>query len=682
MPLIQVQGVYYAYPLEGQKITVLDGLSFEIQKGEMLAIQGPSGSGKSTLLYLMGCLLKPDRGTVEIGGTEVTRLSNDVLAEIRNKRIGFVFQQFHLLPKTSVLQNILLPSFYPCEKTTHELKNTLSERARELAVFIGLGERLDHHSNQLSGGQQQRVAIARALMNDPEIILADEPTGNLDSKSATQIVDLLKRLNQAGKTIVIITHDSEIAKQCTRILHIRDGKILDPTQNLEGLGFNEPSASKASITSSRSVPFLKGLRRYFQTAPTLLPLVLQNIKRNRVRSFLTMIGITIGVSSVLAMVTLGQFTKRKILDSYADLGVRTLMFSGNQNWKMKATDLTPVVFQSFDWERDLLPLKKIFPQIQAMSPALNSWRASVTFGGKTIENDAKIAGVSEEALRITQKELLTGRNFSPYHVAKKSGVCLIGFEIAQRLFQGRSPLGQVLFVSQDNKAFPCRVLGVLKDRTSNNEWLKPNLQIIVPYTYFQIASGNFWDNQISDVLIQVKEGFDIEGTGRGIRAYFESKYGKSGRFRVDSDSLLITQMTKFLTLFTVMLGSIALVSLAVGGIGITNMMLVSVNERFKEIGLRKALGATDFSIRLQFLLEAMALCGIAGLLGVILGVGAYESVIFGASKLVSKLHFEWVLDPIAMGLSVVSILGVGVLSGITPAVRAEKLQVIEALRTE
>lgn len=679
MATLELHDVSYHYEAGGRAVSALSHVSLRVARGELIAIQGPSGSGKSTLLYLIGCLLKMQSGSLIIDGIDVSGLSGDELASFRNRKVGFIFQQFHLLPRATVLQNILLPTFYPCHSGSAEPGN--EEKARRYAELFGLKDRLNHLPNQLSGGEQQRVAIARALMNDPSLLLADEPTGNLDSASAEQIMRLLAELRDQGKTVVVVTHDSEVARRCSTIYHVRYGTLVSvETLNKGASEAGDPDHSRdEGIRRPRLRSFW---REAMGVSRIVLPLALRNLYRKKARAVLTMLGVTIGVAAVLAMVTLGQFTKRKILDSYAELGVNTLMFHGYPNWEMKATDLVPVMYRFFDWEKDLLPLKTIFPQLKLMSPMLFAWENTVIYGGKSIDSEVRIIGINSDAMAITNRELLYGTNFSPYHLEKKSGVCLIGFEIAERLFKNVMPLGQVLHIKQGEQAFGCRVIGVLKSMTSNKEWNKPNLQIFLPYTYFQSIVSQWWGSQIHDVLLQVRSGSDIETTGRGIKAYFEQKYGPSGKFRVDNDSILLAQMKKFLTLFTLMLATIALVSLAVGGIGITNMMLVSVAEQFREIGLRKALGATDARVRLQFLVESVVICLLAGVLGILLGFICYESIVFAASKVVSKVQFEWVVDWGALTLSLVSILAVGIISGFFPAVKAERLQVIEALRSE
>lgn len=706
MELIKVENLSYSYFISnnkendhGQAVPVLTDVSLSIEPGEMVAIMGPSGSGKSTLLYLLGGLLTMQQGSLEIAGQNIVNLSNLEISYFRNRNIGFIFQQFHLLPKTTVLQNILLPTFYPGElvslTASRKDKRKNESRAIKLAETLGIQNNLAQHPNQLSGGQQQRTAIGRALINCAPLILADEPTGNLDSKAATQIIALLKELNSQGKTILMVTHAPEMAQECSKIFYLKDGKIVDIKTNRPSSTFRQTTADNTeaekedtkpqeypSATIPKSIKALKFLGQ-IKMLGHLSKLASQNLLRNKGRTFLTMIGIIIGIAAIMAMVTLGQFTKRKVLDSFAELGVNTILFHGYPNWDLKATDIYPISFRFFDWEKDILPLKKIFPEVARLTPLLTDWDSSVTYGGKKIDREVRVLGASSEAMYIVNRSLLIGRNFSPYNVALKNEVCIIGFEIAQRLFPSTPPIDRVIQVSMaQNASCSCKVIGVLKPTTSNKEWEKPNLQIIIPYTLFQSKSKNWWSANIHQVMIQVKPHADIEKVRNEIRAFFQQKYGKSGKFIVDSDSLLIAQMNKFLTLFTILLGLMALVSLAVGGIGITNMMLVSVNERFREIGLKKAIGATNYSVRMQFLLESLVICILAGTLGLLLGIAIYEITIWTAANLTPKVQFEWIIDWWALSLSVISIIAVGILSGLFPALKAEKLQIMEALRAE
>ncbi|HEY8279770.1 MAG TPA: ATP-binding cassette domain-containing protein [Bdellovibrionota bacterium] len=675
--MIEAAGLSHSYKMGERPLQVLHGLSFKIGAGEMVAIQGPSGSGKSTLMYLLGCLQKVQEGKLRVNGTDVSALDDAQLARFRNHSLGFVFQQFHLLARGTVLENILLPSFYPVESAAPGKAE--KSRAVALATQLGLGDRLDHLPNQLSGGQQQRVAIARALINDPPLILADEPTGNLDSQSSAQILDLLRSLQREGRTILIITHDPEVAARCDRVLHVRDGKLTDAPSGPEAISPHSKKEERKMPGARRPLPLIAWLRLMLRQ----MPLAWDSLNRNRARSALTMLGITIGIAAVLSMVTLGQFTKRKILESYADLGINNLTFEGYPNWRLKATDAVTVPFRFFSWEKDVVPLPRIFPQIKAISPALHSWGLKLTFAGKTMDKDNMMAmGVNENVLPTFNRTLEVGRSFSSYHIANASPVCLVGRDIATELLANTIPLGQILKVEMNNKTLACRVIGVLKHAGSKSEWFKPDLQVLMPYTYFRSYVDNYWSSEIHNVNIQLQPGSDVEKVGSGIRAFFERKYGKAGHFSVNTDSVLVSQMKKFLSLFSLLLTVIALVSLGVGGMGITNMMLVSVSERLREIGLRKALGASPASIRTLFLTEAILICSLGGGIGILLGFGTYHLAIYGATKLVPKLEFAWTMDWSALGLSVASIALVGVLSGLFPALKAEKLEVIEAIRSE
>jgi macrolide transport system ATP-binding/permease protein len=678
--MIEVRNLSFSYRADADgggeaPRKVIQELDFTVERGDFVAIQGPSGSGKSTLFYILGCMLRPSEGSVLINGQDISRLSDDELAWVRNREIGFVFQQFHLLPRASVLENVLLPTRYPAEHA-HPGRDRLA-KARALLERLGLAPFAHRRPNQLSGGQQQRVAIARALMNDVELILADEPTGNLDSRTAAQTLELLRELNREGKTVVIITHDPEVARQCRTVYSLRDG-VLVHTERRPGAGAVQAGPARWA-TPARE----QRTGRWARVLRAVLPVAFDNLLRNKAKSVLTMLGVVIGIAAVMAMITLGKFTQRKILETYEVLGVNLLSFSGYPNWERKATDPAPVNFTGFDLDRDLEPLRRIFPQVRFISPVLNNWRTLLTAGGITMDENVRLLGANPEALAINNREVILGTGITPAHVENRSPVCLIGTEIVKRLFDEQSPIGQILSVGySDRVTFPCRVIGVLSHQTSNKDWWQPDYQVWVPYTYFQAASDNWWEAQIHRVAVQLRSGSDIERTGKSIQAYFELKYGKSGKFRLDSDSTLIAQMKRFLTIFTFLLTAIAFLSLIVGGIGINNMMIVSVTERFREFGLRKALGATHRSIRIQVLAESVLLCAAAGLIGAVLGFTAYETMILAATKFVTGLKFEWVWDPVALSVSVVSILAVGLLSGLVPAVRAEKLEVIEALRSE
>lgn len=677
--LVSVEDLKFSYFQGSREVPVLNGLSFEIKAGEFVAIQGSSGSGKSTLLYLLGGMNPVQSGRIRIAGIDLATMKNNEAALFRNRFIGFIFQQFHLLPRASVLENILLPATYPLELPPDQTE--LATKAAALLESLGLSELKNNGPQQLSGGQQQRVAVARALINKAPLILADEPTGNLDSTNALAVINLLKDLNRLGKTVILITHDSQLAQQADRIILLKDGLIISDSH----LKADRPTSSDTEDIKSRWTELKKQVNQN-PSANFFISIVgaaFANLFKSRLRSWLTMLGVSIGIAAILTTLTLGEFTKEKILSSYAELGVRTIQFYGYPNWDQKATDrVTNIGFYGFLWDTDLKNLPIIFPEVARLAPVLNDWASLLGFGGKTVNEEARILGISEESLNITKLPLAMGSPFSKYHIDHKSSVCIIGSEVVDRLFSRINPLGQILMVSEQQKSFSCKIIGALKPRSTRSEFRNPNLEIYVPYTFLQGMASHQGSTRIYQVLIELNEDAPIEKSSQGIRAFFERKYGTSGKFRVDSDSLLIEQMNRFLNVFSGFLAALAVVSLAVGGIGITNMMLVSISERFREIGLRKALGATDLSLRWQLLMESVLLCALAGLVGIMTGFTVYEAIIWGATKLIPKLVFEWIFIPWAFAFSSISIIGVGILSGVVPALRAEKLSSMEALRYE
>jgi macrolide transport system ATP-binding/permease protein len=680
LPLLLVDQLGFSYETFGRKVEILENVSFKIDRGDYVAIQGPSGSGKSTLFYILGCLLRPSTGRILFDGTDLSQLSDDQASLIRNQHIGFIFQQFHLLPRASVLDNILLPGSYPAELVLP--RSAQKAKALAIAERLGLSQHLQHTPNQLSGGQQQRVAIARALLNDVSVLLADEPTGNLDSRNAAEIMTIFDELHAQGRTIIVITHDGEVARRCGKVLQVRDGKV-SPAATEASQQLNIPAdwtpISDALTATKLPKSWTSSLARL---ALKSLPGAARNLTRNRAKSLLTMLGIVIGIAAVLAMISLGQFAKNRIMEGYEAMGVNKLVVRGYPNWERKATDETEQTFSGFEWETDLQPLRRIFPEIQLISPVYANYQNTVTAGGRSVSDNVRLRGVNHEYLAITNAQLQSGRMLTPYHVAERARVCLIGSELATQLFQGKPAVGEMITDSvEEQRSFPCTVIGVLKPQQTKQEWAHPNMQILVPYTMFQTVAS-YWSAKLTAFSVQVKADTDVEIAAKKLKAYFDQRYGKAGRFSIDTEGTLVAQTKRFLNIFATLIAAIAFLSLLVGGIGIHNMMLVSVTERIKEIGLRKALGATSRSIKVQVLMESLVLCTVAGLVGIAAGLGATEMIIFAASKFVSGLAFEWVLDPWAFGISVGSILAVGLFSGMVPAVRAEKLQVIEALRAE
>ncbi len=665
--MLSVRNVCYSYAAEGKKLEILSGLNFDVADGEWVSIQGRSGAGKSTLFYLLGGLLKAQTGEIVYDGTDLKKLGSAELSVFRNEKIGFVFQQFHLLPRATVLENILLPSKF-VGITTADKTSEFLERAKDLAARVGLQGRLDHRPHQLSGGEQQRVALARALLLKPRFILADEPTGNLDGHNADEVLRLLGEFQKTGTTILLITHDPLVAARCPRQIYLEQGRVLSDSA--------APKVLAAPVVQEQRFPLPSGwVGGAYRAA-------MHNIRRNRTRAVLTMVGVTVGIAALFSMMTFGKFAKDQIMAGFEEMGANSMVLQGYQNWERRAEDEVDLMFTHFDMERDLKPLRRIFPNIIALSPMMSGWGTTANYGGRDIANNLQTWGVDADLTRITNRAIIEGRPILALDVEDKSPVCLIGTEVRGKLFRDENPLGKILFLAKkDGKAFSCRVIGVLAHQSSNMDWRKPDFDVVMPYTYFRMV-GEPWESTINSFVFKVRNGTDVEGTGKAVRNYFRTKYGKSGQFMVDANMILIAQIKKSLMLFTLLLSAIALITLGVGGMGIHNMMLVSLAERFKEIGLFKALGATDRSLRWQFLMESIFLSAIAGILGLVVGFSVYEGIIYLAANAVSKLSFEWVIDPFAVMLSLGSILAVGILSGMIPALKAERLSVIDALRSE
>lgn len=671
VPLIEAKNLEFAYRA-GEKI--LNGISFKIGMGEFVAVTGPSGSGKSTLFYLLGCLLDKYQGEVLLRGRPTKELDQNEKAWLRNQEIGFVFQQFYLLPRASVLDNILLPAYFPFDESVPTEADTVY--AYTIADKLGITHLLNRNPQELSGGQQQRVAIARALLRKPKLILADEPTGNLDSKSSESVMELLKNLHHEGHTVVIVTHSPEIASQCSRVIHVRDG-LLEHDERLDSKSV-PVSATALSVPQSRFGGI--GVRSFLKA----LPIAWSNIKRSRGKSALTMLGVSLGVAAVLSTMSLGAFAKKRILEGYQSLGINTLRFYGYPNWLRSSGDFSPATFREFRWDSDILPLPKVFEEIESTSPYFTASGPTISFGGREFVDNTMVVGVNEKYFLITGQKISQGRSLSIFDISSGAPVCVIGSEVDAQLFAGIGALNQSIAVESQNSSLsmPCRVIGVLEKQPTSQSSSQPNSQVFLPYTYFSKAAIMPYDRQMMEFLVKIRPGFDAAVTGQKLEGFFKLRYGSSGNFKAASDAKLISQMNLFLNVFSGLLSAVAVIALLVGGVGINNMMLASLSERLKELGLRKALGATPRQIRYLMLGESVLLCTAAGIIGLGVGFVAYEGTVLAATQLIAKLEFQWIFEPTAFLISFLAIFITGLASGLIPAMKAEKLDVMEALRQD
>jgi macrolide transport system ATP-binding/permease protein len=664
--MIQAKNITFSYSAVSEPI--LRGVSLQIERGEMVAITGPSGSGKSTLFYILGGLLSPTDGRLSIAGQDIYGMSNERLASFRNHNIGFVFQHFHLLPRAPVLENILLPSVY-----SKKLHKSLTTSAKDLASRLGLGERLDHRPDQLSGGQQQRVAVARALLFDPDILLCDEPTGNLDTKNAREVITLLEELNGQGKTVVIITHDQKIAAACSRQIEIQDGRVVsDSRKDAARLRLHDVSENLPRSADEES-----GFFSWRQSARPGF----DNIRRNKFKSLLTMVGVAIGTAALVAVMTLGEFAKTRILEGYESLGVNRID-GGVYRRFGSSSEAAANLFRGLTWEGDLKPLTSVFPQIRYLTPISNFYLDKISFGGqsKSLDN-SRVVGVNEQYLPMSGFAVADGRSLSAIDVKEQRRSCVVGARVAKILLPkpDMTLVGQTIGIMNSDKSVLCNVVGVLAPIRSNQEWNNPDTTIYAPVDFVQSIS---WNSYVHGFAVAAKKVEDVEPLTIALKNYFLHKYGQGVEVWINNDSKLLAQMNRFLGLFSVLLISVAGISLLVGGVGIYNMMAVSVSERLREIGLRKAIGAGDKAIRSMVLFESGLLCSLAGVAGVLIGVGGCGLVMYLVSQVMPKVQFEWLFNPFSILISMSLCVLTGVLSGLLPARKAEKMQIIQAMRVE
>ncbi len=666
--LIEVKNLSFTYRSKDRApVSIFKDFNLSIEEGDWVSIMGPSGTGKSTLLYLLSGLLKVTSGDVTICHHTFTKLNDEQVSHLRNKNIGLVFQQFYLLPKLTILENILLPIQYDPSANIEEKK----EKAHYWAQKMNILSLLDSYPRELSGGQQQRVSIARSLIMDANIILADEPTGSLDEESAHQIIAIFRLLNEMGKTIVVITHDQQVAENARRVISLKNGTIEKEKEN-RPLGKRAKSNIQEVFSLAEETPHL---------IKDSLLLAFNNLRSNKLRSFLNTIGIIVGVAAVSSMLTIGSFVKDKILDSFQSLGAGNILVYGHPNFDEKAEDRNKLKFLSFDEESDLATVKRVFKEIKLITPNVNAYRVTAAHGGLQVD-DVVLKGTNVQGQFLSPSILQRGVHLSPAHLKNQSAVCIIGANIAKKLFKQTDPLHKVINITQNQTIFTCLVVGVNKSKSSNSNWDQPDNRIILPYNFLMKAVGEQWYSLIHSFTVQVDGSADPIKVSKSLENFFRLKYGSSGNFRSTTDSVLLDKINSFLTLFNFMLIAMAMISLGIGGIGITNMMLISISERLKEIGLSKAVGATNKAMRYQMLAESLLLCTFSGFIGIFISFVFYETALYVATNFVPDLSFSWFINWPAMLVSLTSILLVGLLSGLIPALKAEKLQVIEALRNE
>jgi len=658
MEIIRLENVRKIYKLGSVEVLALDDISLSIKQGEFVSIMGPSGSGKSTLLYLLGLLDQPTFGKYYLFNNDISKFQEKQLAVLRNNFFGFVFQNYNLLSRISALDNTLLPLIYSDF-------NNFKERNKELAIKLlsqlGLKERLYHKPTELSGGQQQRVAISRALINNPKVILADEPTGNLDSKSASEIIEIFKQLNSQGITIIMVTHEPDLASAAKRVIKLRDGRIVSDEvleQNMENFSLPSEKIQQISLPKPKTISFSKIKDYFLESQKALLA--------NKTRTALSVLGVVVGVASLIAMLSLGQGAQEQVKKQIANLGSNLLIVRpavGRVGGvATESTAIRGMTLEDFKAIKDL-------PEVESVSPVVQG-RAQVVYRGKNW--NTRIEGVSSEFQYMRNSVPQKGRFFTEEEVNLRARVAVIGEEIVNQLFTNQDPIGEFIKINR----IDFQVVGILPKKGMSG-WRNEDDKISIPYTtaMFRLFGAEF----ISELDVKIKEGYDLNEAGEKIKKVLlklhrlpETKTELIDVRNLAEIQQTITETTKT---FSFLLGSIAFVSLLVGGIGIMNIMLVSVTERTREIGLRKSIGANNTDILLQFVIESIFICILGGIIGILLGCGI--SFLLSA---VAKWNIKIILSSIILAFSFSVI--VGLIFGIWPAKKASQLNPIEALRYE
>ena len=635
----------------------LRGVSLKIVSGEFVAIMGASGSGKSTLMHVLGLLDRPDSGEYFLGGEEVTRLTDHELALVRNQLVGFVFQQFHLLPRMTALENAELPLVYAG-------KRHMKEQAVEKITEVGLEDRMSHRPNEMSGGQQQRVAIARSLVNNPPIIFADEPTGNLDSKSKEEIMVILKKLNQMGKTLIVVTHEAEIAGQARRVIQMRDGEIISD----ETVG--EPAKAPVLAIPENLIKNIltesnKGIKGGMEFLDYLRQAVSAMLS-HKMRAFLSILGILIGVAAVIAMLAIGQGAKESIEKQLASLGSNLLIVrhgaqrSGGVSMEATTTRFT---FQ------DIAAVKKL-ASVSRATPSVSS-RVQLVYGNTNWNTQLEGVGVDYAEMRSAVPEV--GRFFTEEEVRMRSKVVLLGTTVVKELFGENNPIGETIKINLIN----FKVIGILPAKGAGG-FRDQDDTVVIPVTtaMYRVLGKEYIDH----IYVEAKSADLTDAAQEAVSDLIIKQHrlitdDQKDSFQIFNMSDIKKTLTSTTQTMSLLLGAIAAISLLVGGIGIMNIMLVSVTERTREIGLRKAIGANNKDIMVQFLIEAVLMSLIGGLVGIMLGGGAAALITIFAKWSV-KVSLSSVV------LATVFSLAVGIVFGLWPAQKAAKLDPIEALRYE
>jgi len=641
-PLLELKNISRFYETGDMQVKALDDVSLTIWPGEFVAIMGQSGSGKSTLMNILGCLDRPTAGVYRVRGEEAENLEADELAGLRRKTFGFIFQRYNLLATATAQENVEIPGVYD-----GMTRGERADRSGELLASLGLGNRLDHRPSELSGGQQQRVAIARALMNDPPVILADEPTGALDSQSGQEVMALLKKLHADGRTIILITHDEKVAANAARIVHIHDGKISGDTETT-------PRSASPHLSQQNAGKAPRILTEVLESCKTALRALHANI----FRTALTLLGIIIGVAAVVTMMAIGDGSKQKVLDQISSMGTNLLMVQPGLAGFRGGGDIATLTLDD----------EAALAQLPNVDDSMSERRGRQTLRFSNIDYATSVSGVSASMPTVRNWPVEKGTFFTERDVTADAAVVVLGQTVVKTLFpNGDDPIGKYILVHN----IPFEVIGVLSSKGSMPWGGDQDDAAFVPVTTAIVRL--FGQNYVNSINLKIENTENMDATQDAMTQMLIARH-KVEDFHVLNSASFLEMATSTQNTLTILLGAVAAISLLVGGIGVMNIMLVSVTERTREIGIRMATGARMRDIMLQFNIEAAVVCIIGGLLG--LGIGF--SAGWGVSLFDVSVSFSAGPPIVAFSSAVLT----GLLFGYLPARKAARLDPVVALSSE